>query len=147
MTKPTKWHVHPAKTQISLGFCPVWSESSLPAWRKLGSLATHCVHSEDWSNWADAQANLSLRWAHSHIVGFVMLQPRRTLSRSILALWSQHCWLVGFHDVCTTCWWSNFNTAITSSETNVQKTLWISPTLKISLFPLTRPYLKERVGQ
>ena len=34
MTKPTKWHVRPAKTQISLGILPVWSESSLSAWRK-----------------------------------------------------------------------------------------------------------------
>ena len=25
-----------------------------------------------WSDWADAQADLSLRWAHSHFVGFVM---------------------------------------------------------------------------
>ena len=25
--KTKKWHVHPAKTQISLGLCPVWSES------------------------------------------------------------------------------------------------------------------------
>ena len=25
MTKPTKWHVRPVKTQISLGICPVWS--------------------------------------------------------------------------------------------------------------------------
>ena len=47
MTKPTKWHVRPAKTQISLGIHPVWSESSLSAWRKLGSLATHWAHSED----------------------------------------------------------------------------------------------------
>ena len=47
MTKPTKWHVSPAKTQISLGIRPVWSESSLSAWRKLTSLATHWVHSED----------------------------------------------------------------------------------------------------
>ena len=31
MTKPTKWHVRPAKTQISLGIHPVWSESSLCA--------------------------------------------------------------------------------------------------------------------
>ena len=45
-TKPTKWHVHPAKTQISLGIRPVWSESSLSAWRKFGSLATHWAHSE-----------------------------------------------------------------------------------------------------
>ena len=25
-----------------------------------------------WSDWTDAQADLSLRWAHSHFVGFVM---------------------------------------------------------------------------
>ena len=25
-----------------------------------------------WSDWADAQADLSLHWAHSHLVGFVM---------------------------------------------------------------------------
>ena len=47
MTKPTKWHMRPAKTQLSLGIRPVWSESSLFAWRKFGSLATHWVHSED----------------------------------------------------------------------------------------------------
>ena len=27
-----------------------------------------------WSDWADAQADLSLRWAHSHFVGFIMSQ-------------------------------------------------------------------------
>ena len=37
----------PAKTQISLGIRPVWSESSLSAWRKLGSLATNWWHRED----------------------------------------------------------------------------------------------------
>ena len=31
MTKPTYWHVRPAKTRISLGIRPVWSESSLCA--------------------------------------------------------------------------------------------------------------------
>ena len=66
----------PAKTQIilgvrpvwsdSLGIRPVWSESLLSAWRKLGSLATHWVHSKDWLDWADAQADLSLCWAHCH---------------------------------------------------------------------------------
>ena len=29
LTKPTKWHVRPAKTQISLGIRPVWSKSLL----------------------------------------------------------------------------------------------------------------------
>ena len=47
MTKPTKWHVRPAKTQINLGRRPVWSESLLSAWRKLGSLATQWAYSED----------------------------------------------------------------------------------------------------
>ena len=36
MTKPTKRHVRPAKTQISLGIRPVWSESWLSAWKILG---------------------------------------------------------------------------------------------------------------
>ena len=35
-TKSTKWPVRPAKTQINLGIRPVWSESSLCAWRNLG---------------------------------------------------------------------------------------------------------------
>ena len=46
MTKPTKWHLLPAKTH-SLGIRPVWSESSRLTLRKLGSLATHWAHSED----------------------------------------------------------------------------------------------------
>ena len=50
--RATSWQnqkitVRPAKAQISLDFRPVWSESSLFAWRKLGSLATHWAHSED----------------------------------------------------------------------------------------------------
>ena len=47
MTKPTKWHMRPANTQISRGIRPVWSESSLSTWRKFGSLASHWAHSED----------------------------------------------------------------------------------------------------
>ena len=39
--------VCPVKTQINLGIRPVWSESSLSAWRNLGFLATHWAHSED----------------------------------------------------------------------------------------------------
>ena len=83
MTKPTKRHVHPAKTQISLGISPVWSESLLSAWRKLGSLATHWAHSEDsdqtgqmprliWVFAGSTQSDQNLRWAHNHFVGFVV---------------------------------------------------------------------------
>ena len=62
MTKPTKWHMRPAKTQISLGICPVWSESSLctQCIPKLSS----CGQRRHWSDWADAQADLSLHWVH-----------------------------------------------------------------------------------
>ena len=42
MTKSTKWSVRPAKTQINLSIRPVWSESSLSAWRSTGFL----VHTE-----------------------------------------------------------------------------------------------------
>ena len=45
--KTNEMTLRPAKTQITLGIRPVWSESSLSAWRKLGSLATHWAHSED----------------------------------------------------------------------------------------------------
>ena len=70
--KTNKMSVRPVKTQISLGICPVWSASLLSTWRKLGSLATHWVHSEDWSDWVDAQADLSLPCARSRFVGFDM---------------------------------------------------------------------------
>ena len=39
--KTNKMSKCPARTQICLGIRPVWSESSLSARRKLGSLATH----------------------------------------------------------------------------------------------------------
>ena len=48
------WHdktnnmaVRQAQTQISLGIRPDWSESSLSAWKNLGSSATHWAQSED----------------------------------------------------------------------------------------------------
>ena len=70
MTKPTKWHVCPTKTQISLGIHPVWSESSLcTQWTAKDPSFLH-VDSEDWSDWADAQADLSLRWAHKPFCWF-----------------------------------------------------------------------------
>ena len=70
--KTNKMSVRPAKTQISLGIRPVSSESSLCAqWVAKDPSFVH-ADNEDWSDWADAQADLSLRWAHSHIVGFVM---------------------------------------------------------------------------
>ena len=69
--KTNKVAAHPAKTQISLGIRPVWPESSLSTRRTPGSLATYWAHCEDWSDWADAQTDLSLHWARLHVAGFV----------------------------------------------------------------------------
>ena len=69
--KPTKEHVRPAKTQISLGIRLVLSESSLSTWRKLGFLATHCVHSED-SDQTGQMPRLAESLLGAQSFGFVM---------------------------------------------------------------------------
>ena len=73
MTKPTKWHVRPAKTQISLGIRPVWLVSSLSAWKSTGSLATISAHSED-SDQTGWMPRLVVVFAgcKGHFIGFVM---------------------------------------------------------------------------
>ena len=73
MTKPTKWHVRPAKTQISLGIRPVWWGASLSVWRNLASLATHWEHSED-SDQTGRMPRLIWIFARrtDHFVGFVV---------------------------------------------------------------------------
>ena len=56
--------VRPAKTQISLGICPDRSVFAMHSFLH--------VDIEDWSDWADAQADLSLWGRTCHFVGFVM---------------------------------------------------------------------------
>ena len=59
-----------AKTQISLGIRPVWSESSLSAWKKAWVLSYPLsAQRRLWSDWADAQADLSLRCPHEKSLG------------------------------------------------------------------------------
>ena len=72
-TKPTKW-LCAQQRQISLGFRPVWSESSLCTQQVAKDPSFLHADSEDWSDWADAQADLSLCWAHMPFVGFIMRQ-------------------------------------------------------------------------
>ena len=45
-----------------------------------------------WSDWADAQADLSLHWAHTHFVGFVISWPSIVVRKkqSILGLLTRH---------------------------------------------------------
>ena len=47
----------------------VFAVCSLVSW---GSKVSSCGQRRLWSDWADAQADLSLRWTHSHFVSFVM---------------------------------------------------------------------------
>ena len=73
MTKPTKWHMRPAKTQISLGIRPVWSESSLCAqWVAKDPSFLHADSEDsDQTGWMPR-----LTWVFAgrtcHSVGFIM---------------------------------------------------------------------------
>ena len=73
MTKPTKWSVYPAKTQISLGICPVWSVSSLCAqWAAEDPLFLY-ADSEDYDQTGRMPGLIwVLVGCSSHFVGFVM---------------------------------------------------------------------------
>ena len=63
--KRTFLHVRPTKTQINLRIRAVWSESSLYAWRKLCVLGySKCAKWIFFSNCANAQTDLKLRWTH-----------------------------------------------------------------------------------
>ena len=65
--------VPPAKTQISLGIRPVWSESLLSAWKKLGSLATQCP------GWSESSLGaLSFYW-FCHVMAHILTSPRQFL--------------------------------------------------------------------
>ena len=90
MTKPTKWPVCPAKTQINLGIRPVWWESLLSAWRNIWPLTTYWAHSEDSNQMP------RLIWVFAgrtcHFVGFVMRllifwQVSKLTNQDSLILW------------------------------------------------------------
>ena len=71
MTKPTKYCT-PSKDSDQPGHPPSLIKSSLCAqWVAKDPGFLH-VDIEDWLDWAHAQADLSLRWAHAHCVGFVI---------------------------------------------------------------------------
>ena len=73
MTRPKEWHVRAEKIQISLDIHPVWSASSLSAWRKLGPLATYWTHSEDSDQTGRMPRLISVFAGRTcHFVGFVM---------------------------------------------------------------------------
>ena len=93
LIKLTKWHVRPAKTEISLSIRPVWSESSLFEWRKLGSWATLWVHSKDSAQTGWMPRLIWVFAGHTcHFVGFIMrrlaciLPPLRIIHHQIFSI-------------------------------------------------------------
>ena len=93
--KTNKMSVRPAKTPISLGIRPVWSESLLSAWRKLGSLGTHWAHSEDsdqtgrmpWLIWVYAGRTLILLvlWCRGSIIFVLLLLIYKFIFRTFIS--------------------------------------------------------------
>ena len=64
---------HPVNTQISLGICPDWEESSLSAWRTLVSLATHGEHTANTLIRLDGCLSWSVFAGRTgQFVGFIM---------------------------------------------------------------------------
>ena len=71
MTKPTKWLC--VQRRLGSAWASTQSDqSSVSAWRNWVLSYPLSAQRRRWSDWVDAQAGLSLRWAHSHFIGFVM---------------------------------------------------------------------------
>ena len=90
--------VRPANTQISLGIHPVWSVFTVRMKKSCALSYPLSAHRRLWSDWAVGQADLSLRWAHSHFVGFVMAWLKCSLSvlEEGCDLWLWHSTEFGF---------------------------------------------------
>ena len=86
MTKPTKWQAG-SKESDQLGHPPslirVFAVRMKKAWVLSYPLS---AQRRLWSDWADVQADLSLRWAHSHFVGIVIFVNYQTLEACM-----KHC--------------------------------------------------------
>ena len=94
-TNLTKWSVHQAKTQTSLGIHPVWSVFAVCSMGSWGLNVSSCGQWRLWSDWADAQADHppSLIWVFAgrkgHFIRFVMRQPKSLISAK-MSLWLIH---------------------------------------------------------
>ena len=86
--KTNKVTVRPANTQINLGICRVFAVRMKKAWVLSYPLSAQRRH---WSDWADAEADLSLRGVHSHFVGFVMSRLKWTRRIKTSSLFPREC--------------------------------------------------------
>ena len=139
MTKSTKWHVRPAKTQISQGIRRVWSEPSLCAQWVAKDPRFLRADSGDWSDWADAQADLSLCWAHMSFCWVCHEVAHMSVSCKTDTI---HCWFhwplqfigqlinadCSVNTVCLhwrhTCWWSVFGRILSKYQWTLPRIKW-----------------------
>ena len=71
----TAWQTNKMTCALRAAWASTQSDqSSQSAWRNLGSLAIHWAHGEDWSDWADAQADPETSLGTHHFVGFLVLR-------------------------------------------------------------------------
>ena len=108
---------------------------SLSAWRKLGSLAAHWTQWRLWSDLADAQADLSLRWAHIPFCWFcheaahmAYIQRRNSSGRYVLSIVNGFLWT----------WWQNPFDSVEiagqmEGDRTVEKTPGSCPPLKMQM--------------
>ena len=82
MTNPIKWPVHRVNTRHPLN---LWSQSSLSAWRTLGPYS-HPLRAQRrlWSDWMDAQSDMSLRWVHISFCLFCHASAQMVLMNSAI---------------------------------------------------------------
>ena len=69
MTKPTKWLCVQRRLRSAWAFAQSDQSLSCPHEESLGPQLPTEYKRRLWSDWADTQAYLSLRWAHTHFVG------------------------------------------------------------------------------
>ena len=80
LTKPTKWPVRPAKTQISLGISPVWSESSMCAQRVAKDPSFLHADSEN-SDQTGAMPYIHVYWSDSSVKGMWFISTSQSTAR------------------------------------------------------------------
>ena len=90
VTKSTKWHVRSAKTQISLGIRPVWSEFLLcTQWVAKDPSFLH-AESEDSDQTGRMPRLIWVFAGHTcHLVGFVMMRLIFIFSCIFYCVWSE----------------------------------------------------------
>ena len=110
VTKPTKWVC--AQRRLRSAWASAQSDHFAVRIKKAWTLSYPLrAQPSLWSDWADAQADLSLRWAHSHIVCFV---KRRLIFLSLWKLYKLDCFKSISNTLKYQAWFSRRNRVVSA---------------------------------